>query len=202
VAAAAAALVVAFLILQGGSRTPDHVAATTVRPQEEPKGELEITRDNGPLLSGEKVSVAEAVSNVAADSQNTLALLLPNHEAANDASIKNVYYESALDEGGNQTFQLAIDYDSGIVVVMRPAAQDFGFADDPEKQYEEMADGYPNAGFAHVDTVHGVPALVVDENERGGAYVDLVLNGMRIQFYAAYAPVESKVLVQVAETLG
>ena len=115
-------------------------------------------------------------------------LLLPDTAEANDGHIRYVFIDQTSDDAGKSFAQLAFDYDSGIVMYELPAWVD-GLDGDPRAQYQQAAVGYPG-GYATVANVHGVPALVVERNDQGRAYVDLVLDGVRFELIGKFAPLE------------
>ena len=195
VAAIAGILVAGIVALSAGKATLP-AGPAGVGSGESLRG-LEISRDAGPFLNGERVTISQT------EERGGFEFLRPQDSIANDANIRGVFYEEAAADTvpGGILRQAAIDYESGVVMIVRPSDVDSGFSD-PATQYAKMAANYPTPGYARVTVVHGVPALVVQENERGGAYVDLVLDGLRIQLYAKYAPVTSSQLVKAAESIS
>ena len=158
--------------------------------------EEQLSRDEGPLLYGTKMGLAEAADQMGG------SLLRPNHELASDASIRNVYVETATDdETGVAWSQAALDYVSGVVLTIWPVEfRGSGFAEDAEQQYAEMAKVIGSR--AQVQTIQGVPALVIEAGSGPDqpAAVDIVLGDMRAQLIAAYSPLSAADLVAIAET--
>lgn len=156
-------------------------------------------RELGPFGNGRVSSLEEAQALVSFD------LPRPSHPLANDAIVKYVFVQIVpADSSPTPVVQVAIDYTSGILVLLEPASQ-VGFADDPGAQYQEMAEGWP-AGV-QVSQVRGVPALVIPRNvaENGvgnPAAVDLTLDGVRVGIYAKYAPLEVETVLAIAETVA
>lgn len=151
------------------------------------------SRDDGPFLHSEKVSIEQA------DARAGFTPLRPDTPKANDGNVRNVFIEVTRDDYDTPWAQLAFDYDSGLLMLELPAWVD-GMDKDPRKQYQEMAEGYPGS-YARVTTVRGVPALVIERNDKGSAYVDLVIEGVRVELYGVYGPLEAADLIAVAESL-
>ena len=126
--------------------------------------EEQLSRDEGPLLYGTKMGLAEAADQMGG------SLLRPNHELASDASIRNVYVETATDdETGVAWSQAALDYVSGVVLTIWPVE-------------------FRGSGFE------------AGSGPDQPAAVDIVLGDMRAQLIAAYSPLSAADLVAIAET--
>lgn len=130
----------------------------------------------------------------------SFTLLTPAHSLANDATVKAVFVNRALNEDGSPFDKVAIDYQSGILLYLEQVSGDLAL--DPAKELAEDAAAFPSD--AMVKEVHGVPALVVEPQSEDGsmAVVILVLNDLRVVVYAKFAPIPSSDLVEVAQTIA
>jgi hypothetical protein len=155
---------------------------------------LNPSRDEGPLLHGQKVTVEGA------EAEAGFRLLRPTHPAANDGNIRNVFIAHERDESERPWTQVAIDYESGLIILLLPAWVD-GLDKDSRREYQEVVDTYPGGPYAKVTTVRGVPALVIERNPKGHAYLSLVIDGVNLKLFAEYAPLEASLLTAVAESL-
>lgn len=77
---------------------------------------------------------------------------------------------------------------------------------DPGAAYQEAADGLNTSlgrRVAGVETILGVPSLVIDRSPTGVPAVDLVLpSGMRVQLIAKYAPqIDISAVKEIAESI-
>jgi hypothetical protein len=191
-------LLAAQILLFGPEHDQRQAASVSSRPtvpSVERQG-LTLPREVGPF-GGQRVTLEAAQAAV------SFQLVRPTHPLANDSSVRAVFLRVVPDDSlPSNAEQVAIDYDSGILVLLEPASQ-VGFEDDPATQYQEMAEGYP-PGKAEVSRVHGVPALLIprDVSNAGPAIVDLTLEGVRVILYGAYAPLELSNLIEVAETVS
>jgi hypothetical protein len=176
-----------------GQRRATSLPAPTLSPVEE-QG-MKLPREAGPF-GGQRVTLEAAQEDV------SFEIVRPSHPLANDSNVRAVFLQVVPDDSlSSDAEQVAIDYQSGIVVLLEPASQ-VGFEEDPGSQYQEMAEGYP-AGQAEVSTVHSAPALLISRNVSNDspAVVDLTIDGVRVIFYGSYAPVELATLIEVAETI-
>ncbi len=119
-----------------------------------------------------------------AKAKTNYTLWLPDAPDASNGSIAHVCLKPYGD------FEVAVEYPSGVRVYLNPDPPL-----DPASHYEELATELGAA--ASVETVHGVPALVIPENFSGDASpcsadancvppqknpgsVDLVLDGVQV----------------------
>ncbi len=195
VLAAAAGLVVARLVSSNEDVTLR--AARETNPSGHtrnggPIAEPFLPRDHGPFATAQKVTLEEAEEAV------SFPLVRPQHALANDLLIRAVYVEIVSSGEGGVVEQGAIDYETGILLILSPATLD-GFDSDPQADYEAMADAVPGA---QVQTVNGVPAFVFESADgTSPAAIDLTLDGVRAILTGEYAPVDLEDLVGVAESL-
>lgn len=152
-------------------------------------------RDEGPFLFGREVSFDQAAREA------KYHLYRPNHPIANDDNIRKVFIEATSDDSGRPWAHVAIDYESGILILILPAWVDgFETPDKAQKQYEQIVSQYPGS-YARIEEVHGVSALVVERNPRANSYVEVVLDGVRVRLTAKYAPLGAATLIEVASSL-
>ena len=74
-------------------------------------------RDQGPFADGENVSLAEAEGTV------PYHLYRPDSQLASDETIRAVFVETRFDEEGNPDVKAAIDYESGLLLIVSTAPQ-------------------------------------------------------------------------------
>jgi hypothetical protein len=179
---------------------PSVTSASTPTTSGGAPGSFEFPREHGPLLAGEPVTITEA------EGKAVVHLSRPNSALASDATIRNVFYEERMNDEGEASYIVAIDYESGLIVYVHPASFDGPSFNDPEEQYREAAEGLNKAlgSIATVSTVRGVSALVIERAPGGVASVDLVLpGGQRVQLIATYAPdMKADTVTSIAETLS
>jgi len=189
-AGAAGVLVVAVMVSIGLSSTNSSSTGSNPRHQSnerggQPAGALQLPRQHGPLLLGAPVTLEGAESLAGGH------LPRPNTPVANDSSVRGVFYEQErFDDGRPPSYQIALDYDAGVIVFVHPAADDS--FDDPATEYAQMANGLNKSigsSIASVKTIQGLPALVIQHSGTGVSSVDFVLpSGLRVQLIAVYAP--------------
>src|SRR2546428_4918919 len=161
------------------------------------RGSIEsaFSREKGPFFAGEKVSLGEAEDSAKLIDKDFL-FFRPNHPLANDDSIRSVFMETANDETGTARFQIAIDYESGILMYLWP---DEG-TDDLQKHYEALAAEF-GAG-AEVTSINGAPALIVDGSDTRPSAASTVLSGIKIQLIAKNAQIDASTIPAIAQSLS
>lgn len=196
--AAVAGLLLVALVGCRTSPPEPRAASRTSPPESTPEQDagslVDRSRDQGPFLRGKKLSVAQA------EAEAGFQLLRPHHPQANDGNIRNVFISQERDERGKPWAQVAIDYESGLIMLVLPAWVD-GTEKDPRKEYQEVVDTYPGP-YARVTTVHDVPALVIERNPKGTAFLSVVIHGVKVKLFAEYAPLEASQLTEMAESLS
>jgi hypothetical protein len=107
-----------------------------------------------------------------------------------------VFFNELLDEEGRPWVQVGLDYESGVLVILNPAPEDWATSS------RAMASEIPGMSL---QTVLGKPALVVKRDVGGtgnpGA-VAIVVEGVEVGIYGQFASIEAPTLVQVAETVS
>jgi hypothetical protein len=165
-----------------------------------PAGSFEFSRDHGPLLGGQPVSILDAEALAGTH------IPRPNSSLAGDSSIRGVFFEKVQNDEGVESWMVALDYASGLIVYVHPVAYEGKSFSDPATEYAQMAQGL-NASLgsiASVATVLDGPALIIQRAPGGVPSVDLVsTDGFRIQLIADYAPdMDASVIVEIAGTIG
>jgi len=150
-------------------------------------------RSQGVLPRGEITSIEDA------EAKAGFPILRPDTDLASDGSIQSIHIQTTSGDLDTVS-EVAIDYKSGIVetLLLAPAAAD----EDPAGYFAVQVE--QNEGRS-VQTVNGVPALVIERNVDGTgnpAVVSFVINGTQVTLYGLYTPIESESLVQVAESIS
>ncbi|MCA1705926.1 MAG: hypothetical protein LC808_22765 [Actinobacteria bacterium] len=188
------------LMAQDSSRPLEATASESSHPPQGATVGFQPSRTKGPLGAGHRSSLSEARDRA------PFPILRPDHPRASDASLASVFLEALPKDTGGLKVQVALDYGSGIVIILQRAL-DAGLTGDTTAQYQSYAAGLVGA---EVTTVHGVPAVVVQGGVTPGSradglnpsVVDLTLNGVRIQIYGQFdASITAQNLVEVAETI-
>jgi hypothetical protein len=127
-------------------------------------------------------------------------LYRPNSTLASDQTIRAVFVETLYDEDGTPEVKAAIDYDSGVLLIIYAAPQ--AITEDPSAFWTKKAS--ENDGRS-VDTVLGGPALVIQRNVNktdNPSAVSLVIDGLQVTMYGQYNPIDAADLVKAANTLS
>jgi hypothetical protein len=157
---------------------------------------LQIAPGETPFVEGKKLGLTEVLQSV------QFHLYRPDSTMASDESLTNVWY-------AKDTQQVALEYESGIEVILQPEALLCPNCPAASDQFADQAKqlGPPTS----VEDVDGVPALVlprdiaphtvngnlVSSGDRGA--VILILDGVFVQ---VSGPFDSPDLLQVAGTLA
>jgi hypothetical protein len=136
-----------------------------------------------------------------------MKLILANDRLANAESIRGVYASTLSGDpeevtacGRSDHALVAIDYESGLVVTY-DLVQGTGcpFDADPVDVYKSELTDNPDAT---VGDVNGFPAMFFPSDSSGDASVSFVAGGVKIDLYAAYAPLDLTDLERVAASMS
>jgi hypothetical protein len=119
---------------------------------------------------GEQTTVAEASKRMG------VSIEAPSSALASSSLLSAVWYNAVPNDSGGQDQTTELAYkQSGIRVdyTIPPAIA----LNDPQSVYERMAADLPGTT---VETVHGVPALVLGQTNGQPGFVDMVLDGVHI----------------------
>jgi hypothetical protein len=148
--------------------------------ESQPRSDLGIVvppPGQGPFLDGIKTTL-EAV-----DRRANFPVFRPNDPLASDSSLTAVWFES-------ETNQVALEYRSGIEIILQPESDRCPNCPDPRTGFEQRAAQFGPP--VRVQVIHGVPALVfpstIKTDVHRGIYVtggplsavELILKGVHI----------------------
>jgi hypothetical protein len=193
-AAAAAILAVAVLLAAGCSSQATGTTPSESHPRSNALGLGGFTRERGPFIFGQKVSLEEA------EGQVPFHLYRPDDSLASDRSIRAVFVENTVDDEGNPVVRAAIDYQTGVLLTLAMAPSTV--VADPLAFWTTKTS--QNDGRS-VATVLGGPALVIQRNvnEAGNpAAVSMVIDGVLVTLYGQYGPIEATALIDAADTIS
>jgi hypothetical protein len=111
-----------------------------------------------------------------------------------------VFLELASGENMESWGQVAIDYESGILLLLKPARQ--ALIDDPEKELQSLLEGFGPG--AELGTISGRPAILIPstpEDPTDGAEIVMAISDVFVLVYARYAPIDLDALSEVAATI-
>lgn len=155
-------------------------------------GTVDFSRDHGILPLGVKVSLAQA------ENEASFHIYRPDVSAASDSSIRAVYIQTLKDESDSTIDEVAIDYESGVLLTL--TAADASLAKDPGAFYAARAAEGPGRSIESLD---GTTALLINANVEGPdpPSVSLVLGGIEVTLYGEYGDVDVSTLVAAAQSV-
>jgi hypothetical protein len=169
-------------------RTPA-VHETHQRSSQLPYG-LAPVPGKGPFAGeGEdQVSLAEAASSA------PYHLYRPDDLSASDKSTTAIW-TARLGAGDNSEFNVAIEYESGVELLVKPVE-----LNDPAAAYDNIV---KQGGFGYTRDIEGSPAMVIPQNSDGTGSnpgsVDMVIKGIEVSIVAHMSEED---LLRIAESVS